>query len=317
VKSERPHLDSIEPSSRSSYQPPRQEQKTLVNEAFSLRPPNLRKRAVLVRMDSVHAGQVTSLDGPEARIGRHPDNTIVVDDDGLSRVHARVYYYEGVYVVEDLGSSNGSYVNGQRVDARTLFEGAVLQFGPSVCFRFSITDENQEKILRQLYETSVRDGLTGAYNRHFFVERLSGEVSYASRHAAQASIVMYDVDQFKKINDTYGHQAGDDVLRNLAATTRKHLRVEDVFARYGGEEFIVLLRGVSLRGAERAAERLRQYIVEAPTESGGEVIEATVSMGCASVDCIEQRDAETLIAVADRRLYIAKGAGRNRVVADG
>jgi diguanylate cyclase (GGDEF)-like protein len=310
----------FDPPSKSpvvTNEPSRLEQKTLTTEAFSLRPPQMRDRAVIVRMDSVQAGQVTSLDGLEIGIGRNAVNGIVVDDEGMSRAHARVFYDKGQYFVEDLGSSNGTYLNGDRVERRALFDGSVIQLGPRVCFRFSITDENQERILRQLYEGSVRDGLTGAYNRHFLKERLQSEIAYAGRHNSQTAVVMFDVDHFKKINDTYGHPAGDAVLKNLSAVTLRMLRTEDLLARYGGEEFVVLLRGVALPGAARAGERLRQAIESAPTKVSGETIAATVSVGCSTLACAERLDADTLIAIADRRLYLAKRGGRNRVVAEG
>jgi diguanylate cyclase (GGDEF)-like protein len=315
VNSERP-VDSRKPPS-GQRPPTRAEQKTITNETFSLRPPGLRDRAVLVRMDSSCAGQVTSLANPELRIGRHPDNGLVIDDDGMSRVHARVYYEDGTYFVEDFGSSNGTYVNGLRIEKRQLADGCIVQLGPRVCLRFSITDANQELILRQLYESSVRDGLTGAYNRHFFHERLGAELSYAGRHNTEASVLLFDVDHFKRVNDTFGHLVGDDVLKNIASVTSRLLRTEDVLARYGGEEFIVLLRGVPIRGAERAGERLRTAIQSAPIRAGGRTIEATVSVGCASLACCERLNGETLIATADRRMYTAKRAGRNRVVAEG
>jgi diguanylate cyclase (GGDEF)-like protein len=235
----------------------------------------------------------------------------------LSRVHARVFYEDGRYVAEDLGSSNGTYLNGERIDKVSLEDGVVLQLGPRVCFRFSLTDEQQENVLRHLYEASVRDSLTGTYNRHFFRERLGMEIAYAGRHNAQASVLMFDVDHFKNVNDTYGHPAGDAVLKNVAAATLRLLRTEDVLARYGGEEFIVLLRGVSLRGAERAGERVRAVVEELRTRVEGAVIPVTVSVGCASIACADRLDAETLVTVADRRLYAAKRGGRNRVVAEG
>ncbi|HVW25130.1 MAG TPA: GGDEF domain-containing protein [Polyangiaceae bacterium] len=298
--------------------PSRLEQQTLTNEVFSLRPAaRERDRAVLVRMDSVQAGNVVSIDGPEIRIGRHPDNNAVVDDEGMSRSHARVFYQDGYYFAEDLDSSNGTYVNGERIDKAVLTDGAVIQLGPRVCFRFSLTDENQEKMLRQLYESSVRDALTGAYNRHFFLERLGAEVAYASRHSSHAAVIMFDVDHFKKVNDTYGHQAGDAVLMAIAGATSELLRQEDVFARYGGEEFVLLLRGVTRVGAERAGQRLLVAIEKLRIPYGEKLLNATVSVGCASMECTEQPTSEVLVALADRRLYAAKRAGRNRVVADG
>jgi two-component system cell cycle response regulator len=311
-----PRLDSIAPSVRGAPRS-RLEQKTLTNEVFSLRPPQERDRAVLVRMDSVQAGSIASLDGFEMRIGRSADNTVVVDDEGISRTHVRMSYKDGYYFAEDLESSNGTYVNGERIEKALLTDGVVIQLGPRVCFRFSLTDENQEKILRQLYESSVRDALTGAYNRHFFLERLGAEVAYAARHGSHASVLMFDVDHFKKVNDTYGHPAGDAVLKSIATTTMGLLRQEDVFARYGGEEFVLLLRGVTRVGSQRAAERLRDAVQKLRIPASEHVLNVTVSVGCASMECAEDVDAEVMIALADRRLYAAKRAGRNRVVADG
>ena len=314
MKSDRP--SSVDPGAPPQSLRPasRLEQKTLNTEVFSLRPAQQRDRAVLVRMDSAQAGQVTSLDAPEIRLGRQLGNSIVIDDEGLSRVHARVYYDGIVYRIQDLRSSNGTYVNGTRIDEAPLTDGSVLQLGPKVCFRFSLTDENQERILQKLYENSVHDPLTGAYNRLFFLERLSAELSYAARHKAPASLLMFDVDRFKAVNDTYGHPAGDAVLKQIAATARELVRVEDVLARYGGEEFVVLLRGIGLSGAGRAAERIRVSIEKAPTLVDGQAISTTVSIGAASLACIGKPDSDALISVADRRLYLAKNGGRNRVV---
>jgi two-component system cell cycle response regulator len=313
-----PRFDSMAPSV-SARPPSRLEQKTLTNEVFSLRPaPQEHDRAVLVRMDSVQAGNVVSLDGVETRIGRHPDSNAVVDDEGMSRVHARVVYQDGYYFAEDLDSSNGTYVNSERIDKKAILtDGAVIQLGPRVCFRFSLTDENQEIILRRLYEGSVRDALTGAYNRHFFLERLGAEVAYAVRHSSHAAMLMFDVDLFKKVNDTHGHPAGDELLRAISGATAALLRQEDVFARYGGEEFVLLLRGVTRVGAERAGERLRDAIQRLRVPFEDKILTATVSIGCASMECTEQPSSEVLVALADRRLYAAKRAGRNRVVADG
>ncbi|HEX3596955.1 MAG TPA: GGDEF domain-containing protein [Polyangiaceae bacterium] len=300
--------------------PNRFEQRTMTTvnmTAVTIPLPALRDRAVLVRMDETHAGQVILADGADLRIGRHPTSSLVIDDEGISRSHARIVRKGSSYFVEDLGSSNGTYVNGERLEfAAELSDGAQLQLGPRVRFRFSVVDEHQERILRQLYESSVRDALTGVFNRAYFVERLSAELAYANRHSSDASLLLLDLDHFKKINDTYGHPGGDAVLRTLAGTVRRVLRVEDIFARYGGEEFIVLLRGIGIEGAARAAERLRRAIISTPAEHEGQHIDCTVSIGCASLGCGD-RSAQALIATADRRLYAAKHGGRDQVVATG
>jgi diguanylate cyclase (GGDEF)-like protein len=313
---------SIEPVASSLQSGPstpgRFEQKTLMtltmSEPQAPPVPLRRDRAMLVRMDEAHAGQVTTTDGPEIRIGRHPTSSLVLDDEGISRSHARVFQSAGKHYVEDLGSSNGTYVNGLKIEMTEVTDGAMIQLGPRVLFRFSVVDEHQERILRQLYESSVHDALTGTFNRAYFLERLDAELAYSQRHGTTASLLLLDIDHFKKINDTFGHPAGDAVLKCVTGTIQRVLRVEDVLARYGGEEFIVLLRGIAIEGAARAGERLRRALTATATEHGGHRIEATVSVGCASLACADPTPAG-LIAVADRRLYAAKRGGRNRVVA--
>lgn len=300
--------------------PGRGEQKTLTSITstnLQIVPPPAaqRDRAVLVRMDAAHAGQVSAIEEGELRLGRHQNNGIVLEDDGISRVHARIYKQDESYFVEDLRSSNGTYLNGARIDSAELVDGALVQLGPRVHFRFSVLDQNQERMLRQLYESSVRDALTGAYNRGYFMERVAGELAFATRHQADVSVLLFDIDHFKKINDTFGHPAGDAVLRQLSQTVQRVLRTEDVFARYGGEEFIVLLRATAIDGAARAAERLRAAVQASGADYEGRRIDVTVSVGCASLFGCDKRPADALIAAADRRLYAAKATGRNRVVA--
>ncbi len=129
---------------------------------------------------------------------------------------------------------------------------------------------------------------------------------------------MSDIDHFKRVNDTYGHQAGDVVLKELVTTAQRLLRTEDVFARFGGEEFAIIMRGVSLAGAYKFAERLRLALAGTSITVDGKAIHITLSAGCASMTCgsVPVTNAD-LIRVADRRLYLAKTGGRNQVVAEG
>jgi diguanylate cyclase (GGDEF)-like protein len=278
-------------------------------------PPTKRDRPVLVRLDSIEAGRLFVMERPELRVGRMTGNDVVIDDAGISREHARLFLDGDVYRIEDLGSSNGTYVNGVRVDTGDVTEGAVIQFGPKARFRFSIIDRHQESMLRQLYESAIRDPLTGVYNRAYFVERLGSELAFAKRHATEVSLLLLDLDHFKRINDTFGHLAGDWVLKCFTAVVYKSLRSEDLLARFGGEEFLVLLRGISISGASRAAERLRNAVAAMNVEHEGRKIPVTVSVGCASMNCAGVDSAKVLVAVADRRLYVAKRGGRNAVVA--
>lgn len=277
--------------------------------------PGLRDRPMLLRMDGVGAGQVVSIGQLPFTMGRHASNKLSIDDDSISRAHARFVLEDGKYYVEDLGSRNGTFIQGKRITRAEIRDDDWVQLGARVAFRFALTDSRQEGLLRKLYESSTRDALTGAYNRRHFDDRLRAEIAFAVRHSTDCALILLDIDHFKKVNDTHGHQAGDEVLRHLSAIAHKALRTEDVFARFGGEEFAVILRGASTRGAGRLAERLREALVQQPCTFEEQEIRATLSAGCAALSCCAAPSADEVVAVADRRLYAAKQAGRNRVVA--
>jgi len=274
-------------------------------------------RHLLVRIQGEQVGQVVTLHGAEWRVGRARDADLWLGDSGVSRNHARIVWANGGYVVEDLGSANGTYVNGVKITVRPVVDGDVIQFGASAAFRYALTDADQEAMLMQLYEASVTDSLTGAFNREHFDHRLEAEISFSRRHGAELSLLLLDIDHFKRVNDTFGHQAGDTVLVEMAAAVNGSLRTEDVFARYGGEEFAVILRGIDLANAYHVAERFRMLVESLRIEANGHPIPITISVGVASLRCCADDLAETLIATADRRLYAAKRAGRNRGVAQG
>ena len=182
-------------------------------------------------------------------------------------------------------------------------------------FRFSVADESQELLLRQLYEASVTDALTGANNREHFDSQLRMELSYSRRHNTDLALLLFDVDHFKRVNDTYGHPIGDEVLIEIARAVRRLVRNEDVFARYGGEEFALILRGIDIAGARSAGERLRSQVEKLTVASDRGPVQVTISVGCASFSTTPEPSTEALVQTADRRLYAAKNSGRNRVVA--
>jgi two-component system, cell cycle response regulator len=275
----------------------------------------IRDRALLLRMDGVLAGQVHALGAKRFRIGRHAKNDLRVEDTGVSRFHACIDREDDRHVIEDLDSRNGTRVNGSAVARTRLVEGDWIQLGPRVGFRYSLADASQEELLKRLFESSTRDPLTGVYNRKHFDERLAAEIAYALRHAADVALLLFDIDHFKRVNDQHGHQSGDAVLRHVTAVAARRLRTEDVLARFGGEEFAIVLRGTTELGAGLVAERLRAQVAVLPAVVEGKPIPVTISAGCASLECCRDQSAEELIAAADRRLYRAKHAGRNRVVA--
>jgi diguanylate cyclase (GGDEF)-like protein len=273
-------------------------------------------RPILLRLDGVSAGEVVSLGMLPATIGRHPGCAVMVDDAGVSRNHAAIIDDGGELHIEDLGSRNGTFIEGERINRAKLTEGCLIQVGLHVGFRFTVVDERQEQILRQLYRSSTRDALTGVYNRRHFDDRFSAELAYAKRHGTDVSLVIVDIDLFKQVNDTYGHAAGDAVLKQVSGTLQQQLRVEDVLSRVGGEEFAVILRGIGATGAARLGERLRSAVEKGPTTFSGTTIGATISVGTATLSELPGRPESNLFALADSRLYLAKRSGRNRVVSE-
>jgi len=179
--------------------------------------------------------------------------------------------------------------------------------------------ENLEKILIQtskektIYERmALTDPLTGLYNRRVFMEMAEKELAKAKRYGYNFSILMLDIDNFKRINDTYGHDVGDLVLKKIAEILRRNVRGADVVARFGGEEFIVMLSNANLNGAVKKAEQLRRLIEQTPVElPSGEKLRVTVSIGVSTYR--GQESLEELIKEADIALYEAKRNGKNRV----
>lgn len=164
---------------------------------------------------------------------------------------------------------------------------------------------------RRVERLSVIDGLTRAYNRRYFDQQLTAEMERSRRYEHPFSLLMGDIDDFKEVNDQYGHLAGDEVLREIVRRMTRSLRDVDVVTRYGGEEFALILPNTDVESAAVAAERIRQAIADTPVRADGLDISVTISLGVAVFpDC---DDETALIAAADEALYQAKRAGKNRV----
>ena len=179
--------------------------------------------------------------------------------------------------------------------------------------RFALLDELDENYQLLMYESSLRDGLTRAFNRKYFDERLDQEFAFALRHDSPLALLMIDVDHFKAINDALGHVAGDLVLTQISEHMLRIIRVEDVFARYGGEEFAILSRGIHQETGRAFAERVRAAVERCPFSYNGAPIAVTVSVGLAAIPSPDIGQPAQLVEAADRALYRAKSAGRNRV----
>jgi diguanylate cyclase (GGDEF)-like protein len=164
-----------------------------------------------------------------------------------------------------------------------------------------------------MFDAALRDGLTGAFNKRYFSERLETEFSFHLRHQTPLSLLMLDLDNFKRLNDTWGHLAGDHVLRTVVTQVTSTIRAEDVLCRYGGEEFAVICREIPMPSAQAMAERVRRSVAFHTFEWEGKRLPVTCSIGVAGVPFPGLEDAIAMVEAADRALYRSKHEGRNRV----
>ena len=274
---------------------------------------NLEKRPCLIVVEGDYLGEIYPLEKATITIGRGEDSDIVFAESGISRCHAMLQKEHEGYTISDMRSTNGTEVNGETVEQSMLKDGDKITIG-EVGLKFCYQDDIDNEYHMQLRNLAVKDGLTRIYNKRYFMDTLGKEFIYANRHQLPLSVVIFDIDHFKKFNDTYGHQAGDFVLKMVAGTIEKRIRGYDIFARYGGEEFIFLLRGLSQEVAIAFAERIRKVVDECRFSYEDQELHVTISVGVATMDAENafQSD-EELIAVADQFLYKAKAAGRNCV----
>lgn len=277
-----------------------------LEEDLSSEPPCL----VIIYPTGSNLGRRFRLNTRQVTIGRDPESDIVVDLDSVSRRHATIHLGSMAFV-EDHGSTNGTYVNQRPVKQHTLQDGDQLKIG-TVIFKFIYGGNVEASYHEAIYRMTIYDGLTEVYNKRYFQDFLDRELSRCTRHNRPISLVMFDLDHFKRVNDSHGHLAGDHVLRQVAGCLNERIRREELLARYGGEEFVVVLPETDHAGAMAFAEQLRQMVEATPVVFEDDVIGVTISLGVATYRGRSIR-AEALIAQAGAKLYEAKNSGRNRV----
>lgn len=267
----------------------------------------------IVQIHGPELGKKYQLLEHEFTIGREEGNNIVVDLDNVSRRHACILRRQGRMFVKDLGSTNGTYLNDQEVQQETpLRSGDLIKVGGSI-FKFLTGDNVELQYHETIYTLTIQDGLTGVNNKRYFIEYLEREMGRCHRYGRPLTLMMFDIDFFKKINDVHGHLAGDYVLRELAQTIKRMVRKEQCFARYGGEEFAVVIPEDGGDKARIFAEKIRRTLEEKQFLFENQEIPVTVSIGVADMDAA-MVDPLQFIKIADANLYKAKKSGRNRVV---
>jgi diguanylate cyclase (GGDEF)-like protein len=220
-------------------------------------------------------------------------------------------------VIRDLASTNGTFVGGNRVQDAVLYDGNKVLIGRNTILKFVVQDELERQYQQLMYESSTEDGLTGVYNRRYFDQKLAADLSFAKRQQIPCTLVIFDIDFFKRVNDIYGHRTGDQVLVTVAQSVRQNVRTEDVLARYGGEEFAVIAQGTDFERGRSLGERIWALVGQQTFEAcdgSGKIFGLTVSVGVATAPPESHVDSAEIISEADANLYLAKRTGRNRVV---
>lgn len=265
--------------------------------------------ACLVVIYGEDLGRRVPLGKDPTLIGRSSQCDIHINNDNVSRNHARIMFDGNVFRVRDLGSTNGTYVNHEFIDEVELRDGDQIKVGGTI-LKFISGGNIEGQYHETIYHLMTVDALTEVNNKRYFHEVLDKESSRSKRYDRSFSIVLFDIDHFKKINDSFGHLAGDAVLRQLGAIVKSHVRRDDTVARIGGEEFAILLPEINLAQAKGFAEKIRKLVEKSVFMFEDTEIDVTISLGVAhwSKDLDEP---EQILRIADEKLYAAKRAGRN------
>lgn len=294
--------------------------------------------------------------GRSYSIGRSMDCDVSLPQGSVSRNHSRIDWDGNRFVIVDLGSTNGTFVNKDMIHEHPLMDGDKIKIGDFYLeFREheesqdetaeDITDETlppsetlllekkvaqimdevkdpdlAEKILdlkssfvkkkKKLSELAYRDGLTGLFNRRYFDDRLKDEIARAKRYSRDLTLILTDIDHFKRFNDDFGHQKGDEVLILVGNIIKENSRQNDTVARYGGEEMAMILPETPLDMAAKVAEKLRTAVIMEAEKKAG--VKITISLGVAGYN-VDRDSVTALVKAADDALYLAKEKGRNRV----
>lgn len=232
----------------------------------------------------------------------------------MSREHARIITRDEAVAVEDLGSSNGTFIHDRPVlSLTTLNDGDMLRLG-NVLLKYFAHDNIEKVFHDNIYRMATIDAGTQLYNKKYLLETLDSEFRFCRVYGRPLSVIYYDLDFFKKVNDVHGHICGDYILRETAQIAKSCVRAEDVLARYGGEEFVAVLPNTDGHTAAALAERMRKAMADHEFVFEGRQMKQTISMGV-SENQPAFASATDLLNDADRKLYQSKRSGRNRVTA--
>ncbi len=268
--------------------------------------------ACLVVIYGPDLGRRVTLSGQPFEIGRSSKSDLTIDQESVSRHHARITYESTLHFIEDLQSTNGTFVNDTSIRKGAIRDGDQVQIGRTI-LKYMTGDNVEAHYHEEIYRLMTIDGLTQVHNRRYFDETLDREFTRSKRYTRQLALIVIDIDHFKKINDTWGHLAGDSLLRQVVSAIKPKLRAQDVLARTGGEEFAILSPEIDLEGARLVAEKVRAIVEQTAMRFENVTIPCTISLGVAQLSAGDEEPSK-LYKRADELLYAAKQAGRNRVM---
>jgi diguanylate cyclase (GGDEF)-like protein len=285
-----------------------------------LQPPK-RQKACLIQYNGAKTGLRYPLQESHIVIGRDPESPIFVAEPSISRRHAAFHQSGSFIEIEDLGSMNGTFVNDAKISARTILkDGDMLRLG-TILFKFYAHDSMEAILADKIYRIATIDAGTQIFNKKYLLDTLESEVKFAKAYKRPLSIIYYDLDFFKKVNDTFGHGGGDFVLKESATLAKSCVRKDDVLGRYGGEEFVIVLPNTDQKTAADLAERIRVMMenhvfnIDVESSNGGRKVvphKQTLSLGVSQLTA-EMAGFEALLESADKKLYHSKQTGRNKV----
>ena len=274
----------------------------------------------LIEIYGDNKGRKIILDKDEITIGRGISNEIVIDSNSVSRNHAIIYKkqtydnFTKVYI-KDLNSTNGTYVKDRQVPPNRgveLTDGVTIKVGSTI-YKFLTGNDLEANYFEEIYRLTIIDGLTEIYNKRAFLETLEREFNRSQRYNRPLSLIIFDIDHFKHVNDNYGHLTGDYVLKHMSKIIKNSVRSEEFLARYGGEEFTIIMPESTRMAAINLGEKIRALVESSTFHFEGKIIPITISVGVSTLTPSIFTPME-LISIADKKLYQAKATGRNRVV---
>ena len=289
----------------------REEKTVVVSAQHLIRQAAVPTEACLITIHGSDFGKKFTLNKSEMTIGRGESIDIRIASENVSRQHAKIVQKEQTFVLEDLNSTNGTFVNTKKVTETTLRDGDLILIGNTI-LKFISGSNIENQYYEEIYKLATLDGLTHAFNKKFFLNRLDEEFGRSRRYGRNLSVVLFDLDHFHKLNNTYGHIAGDFVLKHLARMILRNLRKEDLFGRFGGEEFAILLPETPQKDVLYLAEKIRKLVEETEFNYDGTSIRVTISLGIAYSD-EKTENWKELLEKADEAMYRAKADGRNLV----